>query len=272
MQNVVGISVIAGVMGTGLGGLIGVFFGKQSLKSMSYVLSFAGGIMVSIVCFDLIPEALELSNIWGTMLGISIGVGMVFLLNTLIDWITTRMIGKSHIEEHDAIEELHHQDPLMAKLAEAGQSNIRMIKAGIIMLCAIALHNLPEGMAIGSGTTHDAALGIVLAIMIAIHNIPEGMAIAVPLCAGGMGFGKTIFLTALSGVPTLFGAVLGYWIGNISDYFIALSLAGAGGAMLYVTYCEIMPQVILMNKGRTPAIFTLIGLMAGLLLIQVLGH
>jgi ZIP family zinc transporter len=272
MQNVILISVMAGVFGTGFGGLLGIFFGKQSLKSMSYVLSFAGGIMVSIVCFDLIPEALELSNIWTTIFGVSIGVVMVFLLNTLIDWISSRMSGRKNIEEHDAIEELHHQDPLMAKLAEAGQSNVKMIKAGIIMLCAIALHNLPEGMAIGSGTTHDTTLGIVLAIMIAIHNIPEGMAIAVPLCAGGMGFGKTIFLTSLSGVPTLFGAMLGFWIGNISEYFIALSLAGAGGAMLYVTYCEIMPQVILMNKGRTPAIFTLIGMMAGLLLIQLLGH
>ena len=272
MQNVILISVMAGVLGTGFGGLLGIFFGKQSLKSMSYVLSFAGGIMVSIVCFDLIPESLELSNIWTTLLGVSIGVLMVCFLNTLIDRISAQMTGKKRIEEHDAIEELHHQDSLMAKLTETGLSNVKMLKAGIIMLCAIALHNLPEGMAIGSGATHDASLGIVLAIMIAVHNIPEGMAIAVPLCAGGMGFGKTLFLTALSGVPTLFGAVLGYWIGNISEYFIAISLAGAGGAMLYVTYCEIMPQVILMNKGRTPAIFTLIGMMAGLLLIQVLGH
>lgn len=272
MQNVILVSVLAGVAGTGLGGLFGILFGRQSLKNMSYVLSFAGGIMVSIVMFDLIPEALELTNVWATTIGVGIGVVAVAGLNHIIDIMTARMTGKETIEEHDALEELHHQDPFLAQLAEAGQSNVQLMKAGIVMLGAIALHNLPEGMAIGSGMIHDTAMGIILAIMIAIHNIPEGMAIGVPLYAGGMSMGKTLFLTALSGAPTLLGAILGYFLGNMSPYLIAMSLAGAGGAMLYVTYCEIMPQVILMNKGRLPAIFTLIGIVGGLLLINILGH
>jgi len=112
-------------------------------------------------------------------------------------------------------------------------------------------------------------LGVLLACMIAAHNIPEGMAIASPLLAGGLKRWKVIFLTALSGTPTLLGGILGMIIGNISDFAIAISLAAAGGAMLYIVFCEIIPQSIVMTKDRMTSMIVLLGIIVGLIVTKI---
>lgn len=249
----------AGIIGTGIGGILGLLFGASSKKAMSYVLSFASGVMLSIVCFDLIPESLTLGGLGLVILSIIGGIGVVQILNTVIDRITNSK--ETHVEP----EELRHQKEILSK--ESKQS---FLKSGIIMLSAIALHNLPEGLAIGSGASHDTQLGMTLAILIALHNIPEGMSIAVPLVAGGMKKGKVAFLTALSGAPTLLGGLLGAVLGNMGNFMVASSLGIAAGAMLYVTYCEILPEVILLNKGRRPALFTIGGIIFGLAITKIM--
>ena len=144
-----------------------------------------------------------------------------------------------------------------------------MMRSGMIMFAAISLHNIPEGMAIGAGGSFDFQLGLMLAIMIALHNIPEGMAIAAPLIVGGVNRGKVVLLTALSGAPTLLGGVIGILIGSISLLAIALSLAAAGGAMLYVVFGEMVPASVLMTKSRAATIVALFGLLVGLIITQV---
>ena len=260
MIEIILLSSGAGIIGTGLGGLIGLLFGESSKKTMSYLLSFASGVMVSIVCFDLIPEGLELGGMPITIVGILLGILVVQGLNYVIDKISNEK------ETHTEFEELRHQEDL---LNPSGRRSL--LTSGLIMFAAIALNNLPEGMAIGSGATHDANMGLILAALIALHNIPEGISICVPLIAGGMNRWKAILLTTISGAPTLIGGLAGYMLGSISDKFIAISLALAAGAMLYVTYCEILPQVILMNKKRQPAVFTIIGIIFGLVVVNLLA-
>jgi len=139
------------------------------------------------------------------------------------------------------------------------------------MACAIALHNVPEGMTIGASyASNDGVMGsaaLVLAILIGLHNIPEGMAVSVPLISGGMGKGKAVLITALSGVPTILGALLGYLLGDIGAVGLAMSLGFASGAMLYVVFGEILPQAILMYHSKLPAFSAIIGILAGLLII-----
>jgi len=101
-----------------------------------------------------------------------------------------------------------------------------------------------------------------------LHNIPEGMAIAAPLLAGGINRWTVIFLTALSGTPTLLGGLIGVLIGNISDFAIALSLSAAGGAMLYIVFGEILPQSAVMTKNRVPALFALLGIIIGFIAVD----
>ncbi|MGL4735970.1 MAG: ZIP family metal transporter [Cellulosilyticaceae bacterium] len=244
----------AGIIGTGTGGILGLIFGRGSKKALSSLLAFASGVMLSIVCFDLIPEALSLSSIWVTALSIFCGILVVQWLNAIIDRLT-------HSEEtHIELEDLRHQHELISHSHERS-----MLRSGLIMFAAIALHNLPEGMAIGSATTHDQTMGLTLAFLIALHNIPEGMSICVPLVEGGMVKWKAILLTALSGAPTLLGGFVGAAIGSIGDLPIAISLALAAGAMLYVTFCEVLPQAILLHKGRRPALFTILGIVLGMI-------
>ena len=109
-----------------------------------------------------------------------------------------------------------------------------------------------------------------LVLAVTLHNIPEGMSIAVPLVAGGMKKGKVALLTALSGAPTLLGGLLGAVLGNMGNFMVASSLGIAAGAMLYVTYCEILPEVILLNKGRRPALFTIGGIIFGLVITRIM--
>ena len=143
--------------------------------------------------------------------------------------------------------------------------------AGVIMASAIALHNVPEGMTIGASYASNSGVmgstALVLAVLIGLHNIPEGMAVSVPLISGGMSKPKAVLITALSGVPTMLGALLGFAIGEIGPLGLALSLGFASGAMLYVVFGEILPQSILMYHSKLPAFSAITGILVGLLII-----
>lgn len=257
MLQAVLISAVAGVVGTGLGGVIALFFSGSSDKTMSYVLSLASGVMLSIVCFELIPGALVVSNFYLVIAGTAAGVIVTMSLNLFIDKITASE------DTHVHPEELWHETGIL----ESTKSR-SMLVSGLVMFAAMSLHNLPEGMAIGSGAAHDSNMGLVLAILIALHDIPEGMAVGVPLIAGNMNKWKAVLLTVLSGVSTVLGGWLGAVLGGISDGFLAIALSLAAGAMLYVSFCEMLPQVILLNRERRPAYYTIIGFVLGLFIVN----
>ena len=107
----------------------------------------------------------------------------------------------------------------------------------------------------------------VMAMVIGLHNIPEGMAVAVPLISGGGRKLHAILITALSGMPTVLGAVIGYYLGMLSPLMLAISLSFASGAMLYVVLGELLPEAILMWRSKVPAFSTLIGIIVGLIII-----
>lgn len=263
-------SLLAGVVGTGLGGVISVLLKRQDKTFMTYLLNFAGGMMISITCFKLIPEAFELSNIYITTAGVLLGAILIQVLNHYID------IVQSKKECHIELDELIHADEFVKEIKHKKEHKIKgeisddcMYRAGLIMLFAIALHNFPEGLAIGATGAYNEKVGLVLALTIAFHNVPEGMAISVPLSMGGLSKSKTVFLTASSGLTTVLGAGLGALIGNISQEVAGFTLALAGGAMIYVTFGEIMPQAIKMSNNKKTVGFTLIGFILGMVVMFV---
>lgn len=279
------LSLVAGVVGTGLGGVIGVLLKGKGTKVMGRVLSFAGGVMVGVVTFAMIPQSIESSiiNGWkpsGVLLGVStlvVGMIVIYGLNKVID------IVENMRATHKGLAELHHETAVLAVkndelpngkdatsgAAQSDEMKKRMLKAGIIMLLAIALHNFPEGMAIGASGAVQTSTGVLIAIIIAVHNIPEGMAIAAPLAEGGISDWKNIGLTTLAGFATVLGAVLGILIGGISAVASGICMGLAGGAMLYVTFCEILPQATLMEEGRVPAVSMLIGIICAMLFVYL---
>ena len=259
-MNIIFMSLLAGVFGMGFGALLTAVLGSRTDRMISIFLSFAGGVMISIVFLELIPEAAKFSNVGVTAGGLVIGALMVMVLNNVMDRISDA--GKAESKLHETYAEFFHSSEMLA-------SKKSMLRSGMIMLFAIALHNIPEGLAIGAAGRHDAALGVTLAIMIGLHNIPEGMAVAAPLIAGGLSKTKTVTLTLLSGATTVVGAIAGVVIGGISDLALALSFSIAGGAMLYIVFGEILPQSIVTNKDRIPTTFALAGIVVGMLFTRV---
>ena len=274
IETLLVITAIAGVLGTGLGGLIGALLQKNSNRVVSLLLSFAGGVMLSVVSFDLITEAI------GTNVGLSVvigsviaGVVVIWLLNYLIDRKTipeVPHVDENHPKTHDDLDELIHADHL-EQHASRKDGKFSLFIAGLVMACAIALHNVPEGMTIGAAYASEGgamgAAALTLAILIGLHNIPEGMAVSVPLISGGMKKTKAVLITALSGAPTIIGALLGFWLGDIGAMGLAVSLGFASGAMLYVVFGEILPQAILMYHSKLPAFSAIIGMLVGILII-----
>lgn len=142
------IGLFFGTFGTTIGGIIGVAFKRTSNKFLSFILSFASGLMLAIICFDLIPEAMEISSIIHVILGILFGIiAMIFC-----DIAVQKKFNTSSKRKIDTNS---------------------LLKTGIIVSIGLALHNFPEGLAIGSGFGASLTLGYSLAIAICLHDVPE---------------------------------------------------------------------------------------------------
>ena len=279
--SIIGITALAGMGGTGMGGLVSCLFRKDSSKTVSLLLSFAAGVMTSVVCFDLLAEALHSDGIGNgvglVVIGVLVGYVVIALLNAWIDRNTDHEV--AHIDENhprtaDSLEELTHANHLQEH-REGRQPRSGLFLAGLVMAAAIALHNVPEGMVIGASfarTAQETLLnrgGLTMAIVIGLHNVPEGMAVAVPLISGGMPKLRSVIVTALTGFPTILGALLGFGVGAMGPTALAVSLSFASGAMLYVVFGELLPESILMWRSKLPATATIIGMLTGLVIIYL---
>lgn len=237
------IGLISGITGTGIGGLIAFFVGKNiSNRILSSILEFSAGLMTSVVCFELIPEACEIAGLNLTMIGVLLGILTVIVIDDLV-------------KQLDVVKN--------AK----GSSNL--LRAGLLVSIGLAMHNLPEGFAVGSGFEASFSLGITLTFIIAIHDIPEGMAMALPMKVGGFSAAKAFLLTLLSGVPMGIGALIGAVLGHVSEQFIGLCLGFAGGAMLYVVYGELIPESKRIYLGRMSSVGNVVGILCGIIVTML---
>lgn len=227
----------AGLLGTGLGGVLSFLIPVTGTRVMQRLMGLAGGMMIAVVCFDLIPEAFELAGVPMAVAGIALGAGFILALDVVLD---------------------------RAQRQGRGRSGV-YVKAGMLLGIGIAAHNLPEGLAIGSGLVAYPSLGMGLAIVIAAHNVPEGLAMAAPMRMGGMARPKIVLLTLAAGLPTGLGAAMGLWFGQVSAWAVSLCLGFAGGAMLYVISGEMLPAGQA-GKHKGFALSFIAGLMVGMVL------
>ena len=230
------------------GSLLGFAFKNISHKFSDFVLSFAAGVMLAAAVLGLVLPSLEYGGKYGiliTVAGIFVGAVCLNLIDKLVPHLH-RMVG-ADIESHQSTD--------LSKV--------------LLFVAAIAIHNLPEGIAagvgFGTGNTNEA---ITIAAGIALQNIPEGMVIIGPMLAAGMSKGRTFIAALMTGLVEVIGALLGYFAVTVSTAVLPFALAFAGGTMLYVISDEMIPETHAHGSERG-ATYTLL---AGFCLMLGMSH
>lgn len=243
LGRIVFLGTMAGAVGTGAGALILALGTRPKDWSLGFLLGLSSGVMLAVVFQDLLPEAVALGGLTYTLLGVFFGVAA---LTVMIQFIPHEYFEKRGLES-------------------AG-----LIKAGILLGLGIALHNLPEGLAIGAGYVASENLGISLAVALSLHNIPEGMAMSAALLAGGLDKTKVVLWSIITGIPTGLGALGGALFGTLSANTLAGALGFAGGAMLFLVFQELLPQASLLGRPYATTFGAIAGICVGLVFLFVL--
>jgi len=207
---------------TAVGAVIGFIFRKVSHKFSDIVLSFAAGVMLAAAVLGLIVPSLEYGGKYGliiTILGIFTGAVCLNLIDKLVP----------HLHKLAGVDGEAHNNANLSRV--------------LLFVTAIAIHNLPEGIAAGVGFgSGDTAQAMIIAGGIALQNIPEGMVIIGPMLAAGVKPSKTLILALLTGVVEVIGTLLGYFAVTVASAILPFALAFAGGTMLYVISDEMIPE------------------------------
>ncbi len=224
---------------TVFGSLIGFAFKKISHKFSDIVLSFAAGVMLAAAVLGLILPSVESGGKWGlawAVLGIFAGALCLNFIDRIVPHLH-KMVGDD-IESHNKTE----------------------ISRVLLFLIAIAIHNLPEGIAAGVGFgSGDSAQALLIAGGIALQNIPEGMVIIGPMLAVGVSPKKTFIAAALTGVIEVLGTFIGYFAVSVSNAILPFALSFAGGTMLYVISDEMIPETHAHGNERGATYALLVG-------------
>ena len=204
-----------------VGVLIGFIFQKVPHKFNDAILGFAGGIMLAAAVLGLILPSMEEGNIWITSIGIL--TGALFL--NFADKITP------HLHRITGIDQETHTE---------AQNSINKV---MLFVMAIAIHNLPEGIAAGVGFGSDnIGNAITVALGIALQNIPEGMIVVSPLIMAGVSKWRVFLIASFTGVIEIIGTLIGFTAVSVATVILPFALAFAGGTMIYVVSDEMIPE------------------------------
>ncbi len=234
-----------------IGSLLGFIFRDISHKFSDIVLSFAAGVMLAAAVLGLILPAVEYGGDWGLLHAIP-GIFIGALCLNLIDKIVPhlhKLVGPDIESHHNA-----------------------SLNKVLLFVMAIAIHNLPEGIAAGVGFgSGDTSQALLIAGGIALQNIPEGMVIIGPMLASGVSTKRTMIAAALTGVVEVVGTLIGYFAVSISNAILPFALAFAGGTMLYVISDEMIPETHAHGSERSATWALLVGFCVMLISDVLLG-
>ena len=251
--------VILTALGVGgatvIGAIIGFVFKKLSHTFSDIVLAFAAGVMLAAAVLGLILPSAEHSmadlGTWGlliTVAGIFAGAVCLNLIDKLVP----------HLHKLAGVEDEAHHNANLSKV--------------LLFVTAIAIHNLPEGIAAGVGFgAGDTSQALIIAGGIALQNIPEGMVIIGPMLAAGVKPGRTFALAMLTGFVEVVGTLLGYFAVSIASAILPFALAFAGGTMLYVISDEMIPETHAHGHQRGATYALLVGFCVMLITDLLLG-
>ncbi len=235
------------------GTLLGFIFKNISHKFSDIVLSFAAGVMLAAAVLGLIVPSVEYGGKWGLLITIA-GVFCGAVCLNLFDKVVPHLHKLSGVEQ------------------EGHPANTDKLNKVLLFVTAIAIHNLPEGIAagvgFGAGNTGEA---LAVAGGIALQNIPEGMVIIGPMLAAGMSPKRTFLCALATGVVEILGTLLGYFAVSLSAAILPFALAFAGGTMLYVISDEMIPETHAHGSQRGATYALLVGFCVMLVTDVLLG-
>ncbi len=235
---------------TVIGALLGFAFKKISHRFSDIVLAFAAGVMLAAAVIGLIMPSLEYGGRGGlpvTVIGIFCGALCLNVLDKLVP----------HLHRLSGVDQERHP------------SETEKLNKVLLFVMAIAIHNLPEGIAAGVGFgTGNEGEALLIAAGIALQNVPEGMVIIAPMLAAGMSHRRTFIAALLTGVVEVVGTLLGYFAVSISTAILPFALAFAGGTMLYVISDEMIPETHAHGSERGATY----SLLAGFALMLAMSH
>lgn len=233
-----GIGVIAEGVGVTTGVVLYTFLNIRNKRLQGMMMGLAAGLMMAIICFDILPSAFAQGGVLIALIGVIIGLGMGLSLENITSVFTNRLYTKRPSS----------------------------VKTGIVLTMAIALHNIPEGIALGTLFAISPQTGIKVALIVMLHSIPEGIAIAIPLQQGGVQ-GKTLgvicaTLASFMGI----GAMVGFVASSLSPIVVTLAMGFAAGVILYIVCEELIPESKEVWNGRLTTVAVVLGIIFGILM------
>ena len=236
---------------TVIGALIGFIFKNISHKFSDIVLSFAAGVMLAAAVLGLVLPSVEYGGKYGLVFAIT-GIFAGAICLSLIDKLIP------HLHKIAGVDIEDHKSTNLSKV--------------LLFVSAIAIHNLPEGIAAGVGFgSGDASQAILIAGGIALQNIPEGMVIIGPMIAAGVKPMRTFVLAMMTGLVEVLGTLIGYFAVSVSTAILPFALAFAGGTMLYVISDEMIPETHAHGSERGATYALLVGFCVMLVSDVLLG-
>jgi ZIP family zinc transporter len=250
-----GLTLIAG-LSTGIGSLLVFFTRKTSSRLLSFSLGFSAGVMIYVSFTELLPSAHAsvgaswggVPGPWAVTLAFFGGIAFIGLIDRLVPY-------PQNPHEVRRVEEVE------------GGTDTGLYRTGLFTAVAIAIHNIPEGMATFYAATADLRIGLSIAVAIAIHNIPEGIAVSVPVCCATGSRIRAFLYALLSGLAEPAGALIAFFL--LLPFFsvglLGLLFAGVSGIMVFVALDELLPAA----REYGEAHCAVYGLIAGMALMAV---
>lgn len=237
MLECIKIALLVGVLGgisSGIGGILISIIKFDNTKYISGLQQMTAGIMTGIVCFDMLPEAFKIINVFIGIFWVVLGICIIYFVEKILN-------------------------------NRNKKSNSKYIVAIVIMF-SMAFHNIIEGMAIGASFAYSISMGITVVIAIILHDIPEGIVVGISNNMSGNYNLKNIFFTILIGAITGIGTFFGKMIGNNSENFIGISFCIASGVMFYIISCELIPESHNNYSSKKVNILYIVGIIVGVMI------
>lgn len=222
-------------LSTGIGSVLSFLSKKFNPKFLAGSLGFSAGVMIYVSLVEIFVKARDsLSLVYGSKIGylytviaFFVGIGFIALIDRLIP----------------SFENPHEISNMKSPTESKDMKDVKLMRMGVFSALALAIHNLPEGLATFIAALNDPTLGVSIAVAIAIHNIPEGIAVSVPIYYATKSRAKAFWFSFLSGLAEPVGALLGYFILSsiFTDATFGLIFAGVAGIMVYISLDELLP-------------------------------